>query len=118
MCLVRKQIDHSMNLNPTPFEMIKTGEKTIELRLWDEKRQKITPGDTITFTNAVTGEMLTKTVARLHRFENFEELYQHLPLLQCGYTEADIHTANPSDMEQYYSAEQQRQYGVVGIELC
>ena len=117
VCLVRKQIDHSMNLNPTPFEMIKTGEKTIELRLWDEKRQKLNPGDTITFTNAVTGEMLTKTVVKLHRFENFEELYQHLPLQQCGYTEADIHTASPSDMEQYYSAEEQAKYGVVGIEL-
>jgi hypothetical protein len=54
----------------------------------------------------------------LHRFQSFSELYEALPLLQCGYTEADIATAHPSDMEQYYSVEEQAKYGVVGIELC
>lgn len=108
---------HHMNLNPSPFGMIKSGQKTIELRLWDEKRRLIAPGDRICFTNTATGETLTKTVAKLHRFDSFEELYRALPLLQCGYTEADVHTASPEDMAQYYSAEQQRRYGVVGIEL-
>jgi ASC-1-like (ASCH) protein len=118
VCLVREKVVHGMNLNAAPFEKIKSGEKTIELRLWDEKRQKINPGDGILFTNTVTGETLAKTVVKLHQFPNFEELYQHLPLLQCGYTEEDVHTASPDHMEQYYSAEQQSQYGVVGIELC
>ena len=117
VCLVRERTVHSMNLNPAPFEMIKRREKTIELRLWDEKRQLITPGDRICFTNTATGETLTRTVVMLHRFDSFEELYRALPLLKCGYTQADVHTASPADMAQYYSAEQQRQYGVVGIEL-
>ena len=117
VCLVREKVVHGMNLNAAPFEKIKSGEKTIELRLWDEKRQKINPGDTIVFTNTDTGETLTKTVVKLHRFDNFEELYRSLPLLQCGYTEEDVSKAKASDMEQYYSAEQQRACGVVGIEL-
>ena len=117
VCLVREKVVHQMNLNPKPFEQIKSCQKTIELRLWDEKRQKIKEGDCITFTNTSTGETLTRTVVKLHRFDNFEELYQALPLLQCGYTEEDVHTASPSDMEQYYSAEQQNEHGVVGIEL-
>ena len=117
VCLVREKVVHDMNLNTAPFEKIKSGEKTIELRLWDEKRQKINPGDTIVFTNTATGETLMKTVVKLHRFDNFEELYRSLPLLQCGYTEEDVSKAKASDMEQYYSAEQQRTYGVVGIEL-
>ena len=117
VCLVREKVVHQMNLNPKPFEQIKSGQKTIELRLWDEKRQKIKEGDCITFTNTSTGETLTRTVVKLHRFDNFEELYQALPLVQCGYTEADIHTVSPSDMEQYYPAEVQSCYGVVGIEL-
>ena len=108
---------HHMNLNARPFEMIKSGKKTIELRLWDEKRQKIKEGDSIIFTDNTTGETLTATVKKLHRFASFTELYQALPLLQCGYTEEDVHTADPADMEQYYSAEQQSKYGVVGIEL-
>ena len=31
---------HFMQLQPSPFEMIKDGTKTIELRLFDEKRKK------------------------------------------------------------------------------
>ena len=32
---------HNMKLNESPFEKIKAGTKTIELRLYDEKRRKI-----------------------------------------------------------------------------
>ena len=109
---------HEMKLNPAPFGMIKRGRKTIELRLLDEKRRKIKVGDNITFSNTETGEQLTKTVTALHRFDSFETLYKTLPLLQCGYTEADVDNAHPSDMAQYYSQEEQAQFGVVGIELC
>lgn len=108
---------HNMKLHSAPFEKIKSGEKTIELRLYDEKRQQIKEGDVIAFINTATGETLSATVKALHRFDSFEELYKSLPLLQCGYTADDIDTANPSDMEAYYSAEEQQKYGVVGIEL-
>ena len=118
VCLTQEKIAHEMKLNPAPFAMIKSGRKTIELRLFDEKRRKIKVGDGITFTNTDTGEKLTKTVKALHRFDSFETLYKTLPLLQCGYTEADVDNAHPSDMAQYYSPEEQAQFGVVGIELC
>ena len=108
---------HWMKLHASPFEMIKSGKKTIELRLYDEKRQKIKVGDDIIFTSAVTGERMCATVKKLHLFDSFEELYKTLPLLQCGYTAEDVGTAHPSDMEQYYSPEEQQKYGVVGIEL-
>ena len=108
---------HHMNLHPQPFAHIKSGRKTIELRLYDEKRQKIRVEDTIVFTNTATGETLTVKVQKLHRFDNFEALYKALPLLKCGYTEEDVAQASPDDMLQYYSLEQQKQYGVVGIEL-
>ena len=108
---------HNMKLHPSPFEMIKCRKKTIELRVYDEKRQRIKPGDEIIFTNTETGETLHTTVIRLHRFDSFEELYNALPLLECGYTVDDISKAHPSDMQQYYSAEEQKKYGVVGIEI-
>ena len=109
---------HYMNLHAAPFEKIKSGEKTIELRVYDEKRQQIKVGDNIVFTNNATGEELTKTVKMLHLFDSFEALYNALPLLKCGYTTDDIDTAKPSDMGQYYSLDKQKKYGVVGIELC
>lgn len=116
--LLSRQINfHEMKLNSAPFEMIKNGTKSIELRLFDEKRQKIKKGDVIAFTNTSSGEKIMATVKKLHRFDSFEELYKSLPLLQCGYTTEDINTAQPSDMEQYYSIEEQSKYGVVGIEL-
>ena len=106
-----------MRLHAEPFEMIKSGRKTIELRLWDEKRQKIKTGDTIVFTNTDNGEKLQAAVLKLHRFPDFETLYKTLPLLKCGYTEDEIDTAQASDMEAYYSVDEQAKYGVVGIEL-
>ena len=51
-----------MKLYESPFEKIKSGRKTIELRLYDEKRQKVEEGDTITFTNTVNGEKLRNMV--------------------------------------------------------
>lgn len=114
----KKMTVHAMKLFSAPYEMIKSGEKTIELRLYDEKRQQIKVGDAITFTNTANGEKLTATVKKVHRFNSFEELYKSLPLLQCGYTVENIDAASPQDMEQYYSAEEQKRYGVVGIALA
>lgn len=42
-------MNHEMGLFPDNFEKIKLGQKQREYRLYDEKRQKIMPGDTITF---------------------------------------------------------------------
>lgn len=109
---------HYMNLTPEPLELIRSGRKTIELRLYDEKRKAIRVGDTITFTNTEDQEdTLTVSVEDLYLFDSFEELYKELPLIECGYTEDDIDTASPSDMDIYYPKEKQAQYGVVGIKV-
>ncbi len=108
---------HSMKLRSSPFEKIKSGQKTIELRLYDEKRRQINVGDKIVFTNTATNESLTAIVIKLHIFDSFDKLYKNLPLLKCGYTNDDIDTASSLDMLEYYSVEEQEKYGVVGIEL-
>ncbi len=109
---------HVMNLHPQPFAMIANGTKTIELRLFDEKRRRIRVGDSITFVNTQNpSETVDVSVIRLHLFPSFQELYKHLPLQKCGYRDADIPFASPSDMNAYYSAEQQQRCGVVGIEI-
>lgn len=109
---------HRMKLNPEPFRKIQNGTKTIELRLFDEKRRQVKPGDYIEFSNTEHPEERIQTrVTVLHRFRSFAELYDALPLLQCGYTEETIADAAPGDMETYYPKDEQLQYGVVGIEL-
>lgn len=35
---------HNMRLNPSPFEAIRSGKKTIEIRLNDEKRKQVKVG--------------------------------------------------------------------------
>ena len=111
--------NHTMNLTPSPRHMIREGKKTIELRLYDEKRKAISVGDTITFLNTedATDTLMVK-VKELYIFDSFDDLYQNLPLLECGYTDDDIATASPTDMEMYYSKEKQTQYGVVGIKIA
>lgn len=109
---------HTMNLDPSPFGMIKSGIKTIELRLYDEKRRLINAGDTIVFTSTEnSADTLKVRVLGMHIFDSFETLYKELPLLKCGYTREDIDTASPNDMDIYYSKERQKKYGVVGIEI-
>ena len=110
---------HTLNLHPQPFAMIANGRKTIELRLWDEKRSQIRVGDTLVFVHTEDAtQTLTATVTALHRFPDFAALYAALPLDQCGYLPEEIATASPADMNVYYSAEKQARYGVVGIEIA
>lgn len=109
---------HTMRLTPKPFDMIRRGEKTIELRLYDEKRRIVRIGDTIIFVNAKNNsDTLETLVTDLYIFDSFEELYSKLPLTECGYTPDDIDTASPKDMNVYYSEEEQLKYGVVGIRV-
>ena len=56
-----------------PFELIKNGTKTIEIRLNDEKRSLIKEGDIIEFENRITKEKLKTKVIKLYKFDNFEE---------------------------------------------
>lgn len=44
---------HNMKLHPGPFALIAQGNKTIELRLWDEKRRLIRMGDDIILQTAM-----------------------------------------------------------------
>ena len=110
--------EHVMNLTPAPMQEIRTGNKAIELRLNDEKRKQISVGDTIKFINTEdSNDTLRVKVVDLFLFSSFAELYDNLPLLNCGYNEDNINTASPDDMEMYYSREKQNKYGVVGIEI-
>jgi len=110
--------EHTMKLKPAPFEKIKAGEKTIELRLYDEKRKQIAVGDVIQFVNTENAEdRISVMVDDLYVFDSFERLYQTLPLTDCGYSTEELFAASSRDMELYYSKEEQAQYGVVGIRI-
>lgn len=106
---------HKMRLNHSPYLKIKSGMKTIELRLYDDKRQKVCIGDFIEFSDTDSGENLIVQVKELHRFSSFKDLYNALSAYKFGYSADE--EANPDDMLSYYSLEEQIKYGVVGIEI-
>ena len=95
--------------------MMERGTKTIEMRLYDEKRRTVQVGDEIEFSNNDTGKILQTKVLNLHHFQNFEELYKCFDKEKLGYHKEEI--AKPADMSQFYSDEDIKKYGVVGIEI-
>lgn len=109
---------HYMKLNPEPFDKIASGRKTIELRLYDEKRKLVKPNDEIIFTHIQNPcRSISVIVDSVITAASFESLFKHISLVDCGYEEKDINGSNYLDMIQYYSEEKQRQFGVVGIKF-
>lgn len=106
-----------MKLWHDAFQSIADGSKTIELRLNDEKRQQIKVDDTIIFNCTKNNDIITAKVKSLHKFADFKELYENLPLDKCGYSKDEIETAHYTDMYDYYNQEQIQKYGALGIEL-
>ncbi len=107
-----------MHLNKEPFEKIRNRYKTIELRLNDEKRRKISVGDVVKFScKEYPSVILVAKVVCLHAFKDFEELYYALPLEKCGYAPEEVKTATPEDMKKYYSEDAVSKWGTLGIEI-
>lgn len=107
---------HQMKLNPEPFFSVKSGRKTIELRLNDEKRQKIQTGDFIQFSRTDNpDDKIQVRVTALHCFNSFHELFEKLPKNKLGYS--DDESPDSEHMNLYYSKEEQKKYNALGIEI-
>lgn len=107
----------TMRLNESPFNQMYNGEKTVEIRLNDSKRQRLQAGDTVQFvcTADETRHIRTEIVA-VHLFDSFKDLYNS-PL-------KDATGAGDMDLQQfvdcmhgYYSPEKERQFGVCALQL-
>ena len=107
---------HEMKLLPSPFSEMKRGRKTVEMRLFDEKRKKLRPGDKIVFTNTDTAETLEVTVVGLHCFDSFRALAEAFPVKALGVPElsapqiADV-------MSGIYGVDEIKKYGTLAIRV-
>lgn len=106
---------HEMRLNNEPFNKIKEGTKTVELRLLDEKRKALRVGDKIIFTNRTNNEKIDVLVTNLFKADSFAPIYEKYSKVVMGYNEED--DAKPEDMEEYYSKEEIKKYGCIAIEI-
>lgn len=107
-------IAHKLHLHDEPFRLVASGLKTIEARLYDERRQRIEIGDEIIFTNRETGETQRVSVHKLYRAATFMELFTMHDSEKFGGTTPE-ETAKA--MEKYYDYNEQLAYGVLGIEF-
>ena len=103
---------HFMKLKENPFERIKNGTKTIEFRLYDEKRKQIKIGDKIEFSKIPElKEKIVVEVLDLYKDVSFEELFNKL------FTDKEEIKRKTHAMLQFYTHEQEKEYGVVGIKI-
>lgn len=108
---------HFYTLKPKPYNAMEEGYKAIEMRLNDEKRQLLSIGDFIIFTNTEDKNKSILTVIKdLKRYFSFKELYEDTPnKFDLGYLEDE--TPRYEDMYDYYSKEKIDQYHVLAIHL-
>ena len=110
-------MEHEMKLQPKYYDYILNGTKRIELRLFDEKRQRIKIGDTIKiFKEPELNESFTAKVIGLLRYNNFKNMFEDFDisiLSDKSMTKEELIGV----LEQFYTKELQEQYGVLGIRI-
>lgn len=106
---------HELRLQNEPFHNIRRGIKKVETRLRDEKRQHIHIWDTIIFIHREYPEQKIETrVIDLFFYPTFNEMFQDLHTqYRSWYTRNELENS----MTQYYSPEDEKKYGVVGIKI-
>lgn len=104
---------HKMRLVDFAFKEIKNGNKDIEVRLNDSKRQLIKIGDIIEFSHIDTYETLRVEVINLYKYKTFKELFECFPNNRLGLKDSDTY----SIMDKFYTEEEQNKYGSLGIEI-
>lgn len=104
-----------VHLHPEVFEIVESGAKDVEARVYDEKRRKLKIGDTLVFLKRpLEEEKIVAKVVDLKVFKNFLELgkfYEMKRLYLENYTLEmwlDI-------LKQFYSEEEINKNGVVAI---
>ena len=108
---------HIMKLKEQYFNYIRYGTKEYEIRLNDEKRKNIKSGDFIEFQKEpfLEEKMLIMVDDILH-YDNFNELFKNINiefLADSSITKKQLN----ADLENFYSIEKQKEYGVVAIKL-
>ena len=111
------QTTHEMKLVDPWFSNMERGLKTLELRLYDDKRKMLKPGDQITFRKfPALDRFCVMEVTGLLHYATFEELLNDVNISWLAYEDKD----RPwllNAMYDIYTREDEAEYGVLGIRL-
>ena len=108
---------HSMKLKRAFFDKIVRGSKTVEMRLFDEKRKRIKAGDVITFTaDDDSGDTVDAKVLGIHVYPSFETLTDDFDTRSLGFErrKADFVCEY---MKRFYDDDSVRREGVAAIRI-
>ena len=108
---------HNMKLRRRFFDLIARGKKTVEMRLFDEKRQEIRMGDKIVFTaDDGTEDKVVTTVEGTYVYPSFDGLAYDFPTESLGFSKRDPEYVKEY-MTEIYGKESVRKYGAVAIRV-
>ncbi len=104
-----------VHLDSDVFEIVRNGKKDIEVRVNDEKRRKLSVGDTLVFLKRpLDDEEIKAKVVGLEYYNYFSELvdnYDMERIYLSGYSKEEYLEL----MKRFYTLEEQEKYGVVAI---
>lgn len=107
-----------MRLLQEPFEKIKQGKKKIEIRCNDRKRQKLEPGDIITFYKLPEEkETIQVRVRGLLNYQKFKDLLEDFSVTYFGYPEGYSKQKILDSIYDIYSKEREKEQNVLGIRI-
>lgn len=106
-----------MGLYEKPFNAVKAGRKTVEVRLNDAKRRKIQIGDTIEFTLVPDkNQTLTVKVINLRQFSSFKEMYESIPASAFDTKHLTVEEMVEQTYD-IYTPEREREWGTLAISV-
>ena len=110
-------MDNKMNLKliDEVFELVKSGSKRVEIRLYDEKRRKFKKDDTFSFSKLSNeNEKIYAKVIDVSVYETFSELVNKYQLEDMYFKESSKEELLKL-LNSIYSKEDEEKYGVCAI---
>lgn len=111
------KIKHEMGLQQKYYDLIASGIKVYEVRLYDEKRKNIKIGDNIIFFKEPDRvERLKTMVEEIKIFPSFEEMLKVIDVNEIGFNNEE-HSSILEIYHKFYSSEEENKHGVVAIKV-
>ena len=110
-------MEHNMGLYEVPFNSIKSGKKTVEVRLYDKKRRKIKLGDTIKFTKVPErNDTIIVEVTGLKKYPTFKKMYESVSANDLDAVGVSIDEMVERTY-QIYSPDREKEWGTIAISI-
>lgn len=100
------------------YSLVKRGQKTIECRVRKGKYRLIKPGDHIVINNQEETDSFEVLVKDVRPYKTFRELLESEPLNQVIPEVKTVDEAERIIFDRFYTKEQEKEFGVVAIEVA